>query len=65
MAQVCEATRLRVKRRVRTPIGLRIKSLDVDAVDRLLAFRTVDTGSRCSRLSVDVRRRYGAFRVEA
>ncbi|AKU44970.1 hypothetical protein BARRIGA_102 [Mycobacterium phage Barriga] len=32
---------------------------------RLLAFRTDDTGSRCSRLSVDVRRRYGAFRVEA
>ncbi|AEK09288.1 hypothetical protein FGG24_gp95 [Mycobacterium phage JC27] len=47
------------------PDRLRVKALDVDAAGRLLAFRTADTGSRCSRLSVDVRRRYGAFRVEA
>ncbi|AXN53070.1 hypothetical protein PBI_HOMINES_85 [Mycobacterium phage Homines] len=65
MTQVCDATRLRVKRRVRTPIGYGSKELDVDAAGRLLAFRTADTGSRCSRLSVDVRRRYEAFRVEA
>ncbi|QNJ59735.1 hypothetical protein SEA_HARRYOW_92 [Mycobacterium phage HarryOW] len=48
-----------------SPDRLRVKALDVDAAGRLLAFRIADTGSRCSRLSVDVRRRYGAFRVEA